>query len=151
MNHRAIILILDDEEHIIQSLGKTLQELGYAVIICLHPREAFDRMSKSEIDLVISDLSMPAMNGIDFLMQTRNKCPNAARALLVNPEERKIAGEAINRGIADWFIDKPWDEQLVKISVPLILKCQRMAQANRVLEEMVNSRKEKNNEQAFAI
>ena len=146
MNHRATILILDDEEHIIQSLGKTLQELGYAVIVCLHPREAFDRMSKSEIDLVISDLNMPAMNGIDFLMQTRNKCPNAARALLVNPEERKIAGEAISRGIADWFIDKPWDEPLVKISVPLILKFQRMARANRILEEMVKKQREKSDE-----
>jgi DNA-binding NtrC family response regulator len=146
VNHRATILILDDEEHIIQSLGKTLQELGYAVIVCLHPREAFDRMSKSEIDLVISDLNMPAMNGIDFLMQTRNKCPNAARALLVNPEERKIAGEAISRGIADWFIDKPWDEPLVKISVPLILKFQRMARANRILEEMVKKQREKSDE-----
>lgn len=143
MNSRPTILILDDEEFIIQSLGKTVQKFGYAVVVCLHPAEAMSRMEKTKVDLVISDLRMPARNGIEFLNQVKNNCPNTARALLVGPEDREIAVQTVIRQIADWFIDKPWDEQIVKITILMLLRCQQTVRANNLLKEILKEQEDK--------
>jgi CheY-like chemotaxis protein len=145
MNDRPTILILDDEELIIQSLGKTLQKFGCAVVICLHPLEALERLTRTKIDLVISDLRMPAMDGIHFLTELKNQIPDALRVLLVAPEDRETALQAVNCQIADWFLTKPWEEQLLKITLRLLLRCRQAVRENN-LPGQILTEPEQNNE-----
>ena len=49
MKKRQTILILDDEENIIQALGKEVQKQGHAVVVCLHPQEALHRITKTPV------------------------------------------------------------------------------------------------------
>lgn len=132
MKNRQTILILDDEEFVIQSLAKILQKTGYGVLACLQPQEAFNCLNKRAVDLIISDLKMPAMNGIDFLAAAKLIRPEPASILLVGPEERDCATEAICQGIADWYLDKPCEEKIIQITIPLILRFQQMAGENRI-------------------
>lgn len=148
MKKRPTVLILDDDELVIQSLGKALQNLGYGVILCLNPREALDRIENSEVDLVVSDLRMPAMNGIEFLEKIQAKCPNAARVLMIGPEDREIAAAAISREAADWFLGKPWEEEVIRLTLLMILRLQRIVCENRELQSRLREQ-EAGQENAF--
>jgi len=137
LKNRQTILILDDEEFIIQSLAKILQKIGYGVVACLHPQEAINCLKKHEVDLIISDLKMPSESGLDFLVQARLIRPEAAAILLVEPEERDSAAEAVSRGIADWFLEKPWEEKIIR--------------ENRVLQNLLKRYELLNEESALDI
>jgi len=131
------ILILDDEECIIQALGKMLRNQGYAVIACLHPQEALKRLEDSAIDLVISDLRMPEMTGIEFLIQVKDICPGAAAILLIDQEDRELAVAAINQGTVDWYVEKPWDEEIMRITVASTLRYRRILLENKKLQQVI--------------
>jgi DNA-binding NtrC family response regulator len=151
LKDRQTILILDDEEFIIQSLAKVLQRSGYGVLACLHPREAFNCLKKHEVDLIISDLKMSSESGLDFLAQARLLRPEAAAILLVDPEERESAAEAMSRGIADWFMEKPWDEKIIRITIPLVLRVRKIAGENRALQNLLNRYELLNEESALDL
>ena len=140
MKDRRTILILDDEEFIIQSLAKVLQKIGYGVLACLQPQEAFNCLNKRAVDLIISDLKMPSMNGIDFLAAAKLIRPETATILMVGPEEHDSATEAVCQGIADWYLDKPCEEKIIQITVPLILRFQQMAGENRIFHLLLKKR-----------
>lgn len=151
MKDRQTILILDDEEFIIQSLAKVLQKIGYGVVACLHPQEAVNCLKKQEVDLIISDLKMPSETGLDFLVQARLIRPEAAAILLVDPEECNSAAEAVSRGIADWFLEKPWEEKIIRITIPLVLRFRRIVSENRVLQKLLKRYELLNEESALDI
>ena len=137
MKNRKRILILDDEESIIQALGKVLRNQGYQVIACLHLWEAVNRLEDEAVDLAISDLKMPEMTGIEFLIQLEEKYPNAARILLIDPGDSESAVTAINRGKVDWYLEKPWDEEIVKMTIATALKYKRILMENKKLHHLL--------------
>jgi response regulator RpfG family c-di-GMP phosphodiesterase len=134
---RQRILILDDEECIIQALGKMLRNQGYGVIACLHPQEALKRLEEGGIDMVISDLRMPQMTGIEFLIQVKDICPNAATILLIDSEDRELVVAAINQGTVDWYVEKPWDEEIIKITIASTVKYRRILLENKRLQQVI--------------
>jgi DNA-binding NtrC family response regulator len=141
-DQRKRVLILDDEESIIQALGKLLMNQGLHITACLHPTEAVRRLENDGFDLVISDLKMPRLTGIEFLALVQEKCPHAGRILLTEPQDREMAVAAINRGTADWFLDKPWDEEILNITIKTALRFRGVLLENRKLLEILQDAKE---------
>lgn len=64
--------------------------------------------------------------------------------LLPRPDEPKLASAAIVRGIADRFVEKPRDEQLMKITLPMVMRIRQMAEAFRQFKEMVRTTHDEN-------
>lgn len=151
MKDRQTILILDDEEFIIQSLAKVLQKYGYGVIACLHPHEALTCLKKQEADLIVSDLRMPAMTGLEFLAQARSVQTRAGSVLLVDPEDHETAVEAVSKGIADWFLEKLWEEKIISAIIPLVLRFQQLARENRMLQALLRRHEMLNEESVLDI
>lgn len=65
------ILIVDDAVVVRQLLGMTLKGAGYSVIEAVNGKDALERLSTAEVDMIISDLNMPQMNGIEFIREAR--------------------------------------------------------------------------------
>lgn len=131
-------MILDDEESIIQALGRMLRNKGYKVIGCMLPAEALDRLKEDGVDLLISDLRMPHMTGIEFLAKARQSCPSAATILLVDPADRELALAANNQGTVDWYVEKPWDEEIMEITVASAINYQKVLKENKRLQNLIS-------------
>jgi len=108
----ASILIVDDEEMVLSSLrGLFTLSTSYQVLEASDPRKALDDLSRTRVDLVISDFLMPRMNGIEFLKEVRAIQPEAIRVLLTGYADKENAIKAINDVGLYHYLEKPWDNE----------------------------------------
>jgi CheY-like chemotaxis protein len=107
------ILIIDDEELISKSLLKLLNSQGYAAIVAKSGKEALEEVKKIDFDLVISDVRMPEMDGIETIKQIRtclekaNKKP-IPEILITGYADMDKYESGIDLGIMD-YLYKPFD------------------------------------------
>jgi DNA-binding NtrC family response regulator len=117
-NHRARILIVDDEEMVTLSLSAFLTlETDYDVVTFTLPTEAIDYVRRNNIDLVISDYLMPSMDGVTLLTKLKDISPQATRILLTGYADKENAIRAINEAGLFHYIEKPWDNDDLKIII----------------------------------
>ncbi len=108
----ATILIVDDEEMVLSSLrGLFMLQTSYQVLEADDPRKALDELSRTRVDLVISDFLMPQMNGIEFLKEVKKLQPDAIRVLLTGYADKENAIKAINDVGLYHYLEKPWDNE----------------------------------------
>ena len=114
----ATVLVVDDEEMITASIRNFLElEADYQVVTFTAPREALDYLRQHGADLILSDYVMPDMNGIDFLIAARRLHPAATRILLTGYTDKENAIRAINEAGIFQYIEKPWDNDELKIVI----------------------------------
>lgn len=104
---RQKILVVDDEQFMVHTLSKILEVLGYDVISAFGGREAFDKFNAEKIDLVVSDVHMPDMNGLELMASIKSRNPEFPVILVTGygvDDARKTAGEYH----ADGFLGKPF-------------------------------------------
>ena len=104
------ILIIDDEAYITKSLKKVLGDL-YNTITTNEPEDFFSYLKSYNIALVISDLKMPKLNGIDLLMKVRDKYPKIRRILLSGGLDLKTLIDSINTAEVHKVLQKPVQKQ----------------------------------------
>lgn len=103
------ILIVDDEENILKALRRELFEEDYEVEIASSAEEALGLLEKKPVQMVVSDIRMPSMDGLRFLEIVQLRWPYVNRAILSGFVDKSTALEALAKGIATAFIPKPWE------------------------------------------
>ena len=112
------ILIVDDEEMVLTSLSSFLAlETDYEVVTFTQAREALIWIDDHEMDLVISDFLMPEMDGLQFLTQVRDKRPDVPRIILTGYADKENAIKAINDVGLYQYIEKPWNNDDIRIII----------------------------------
>lgn len=107
MPHKAKrILVVDDEENARIGLSKLLSQEGYEVGSAANGLEALDLMKTQKVNLVISDLNMPGMNGLNFLRELNRKFPSTNVILITAFGGVESYLEAMNLGAFE-YIHKP--------------------------------------------
>jgi DNA-binding NtrC family response regulator len=125
----ASILIVDDDENVRDSLRRELETWDYELHFADSSAAAFEIIGKNKIDIVISDNVMPGgMVGVQFLRVLRHLHPNIVRIMLTGQGSLKTATDAINKGEVFRFLEKPWDEEQLKML--LVAACQRLEKAS---------------------
>ena len=100
------ILIVDDNEEIVDSLGKLLRLEGYKILTARDGREALDIFEKHKTDLILLDVMMPKLNGLSTLMKIRERSKTPVIILSARTEESdKVSGLILG---ADDYISKPY-------------------------------------------
>jgi putative two-component system response regulator len=140
------ILIVDDEKMIYSVLAQRLAKEGYACMMANNGREALNHFYKNNFSLIISDIRMPEMNGLELLKNVKAVRPNMMFIIMTAYPEIDMAVEAIRLGATD-FIIKPVDLELVAFSVKKALEQKRMEEQieahHKNLEMLVEERTSK--------
>lgn len=112
----STLLIVDDDPSIRQSLTFLLHRAGYLVTAASSPEEGLQTLRAGPFDLVLVDLRMPGMDGLDFLSALQQIHPDTPVFILTGHASLSTAIEAMRRGARDYFI-KPLqpDQILVRI------------------------------------
>jgi DNA-binding NtrC family response regulator len=126
------ILIVDDEEIIRESLSFVLKKEGYGVLEAPNGRVALDIVKKEAVDLVITDLEMPEMKGIELLEHVTRTCPETLVVIITAYGSIDTAIAALRQGAVDYVL-KPveFDELLVKLN--RLLAQRRLSLENKLL------------------
>jgi len=103
------LLIVDDEPAILKALQRIVRDEGYRVLTALDAEEALRLVASESVDVVLSDMDMPGMSGLDLMVRLRRNHPAAVRLLLTGRGTLAAAVGAINDGEVYRFMTKPWD------------------------------------------
>lgn len=126
----ASILLVDDEASILSSLRRLLRPCGYTIHLAESGAAGLALLEREPIDLVVSDMRMPEMDGAKFLAQVRQRWPETTRILLTGYADVSATIEAINRGEIYRYISKPWDDNDLLLIVRDALEQKRLQREN---------------------
>ena len=138
----ASILLVDDEASILSSLRRLLRPVGYRIHIAESGRAGLEILEKEPMDLVISDMRMPEMDGAKFLEQVRQRWPATMRILLTGYADVTSTIEAINRGEIYRYVSKPWDDNDLMLVVREALESARLRNENARLLALTQAQNE---------
>ena len=120
MNGNPTILLVDDEEMVLNSIKSFFaMESDYNLLTHTSPTEALEDLERRQgrIDLVISDYLMPDMDGITFLAKVKEIAPLVPRILLTGHADKENAIKAVNNVGLYQYIEKPWDNEDLKLII----------------------------------
>ncbi|HSF68339.1 MAG TPA: sigma-54 dependent transcriptional regulator [Nitrospiraceae bacterium] len=132
----ASILIVDDEESILTSLNSILQDEGYEVTLAKNGVEALRVYTMDPPDLMLLDIWMPEMDGMETLRRVRELVPTAQVMMMSGHGSIETAVKAIKLGAYD-YIEKPLSLENVTLRVKHALDQYRLEQENRTLRTTV--------------
>lgn len=130
------LLFVDDEPNILSSLKRLFRPLGYRLLTAESGEQGLAILAGERIDLVISDMRMPQMNGAQFLAQVRERSPDTVRILLTGYADMETTVEAINKGQIYRYVAKPWEDNDIVLGVRHALERQRLEREKRRLEAL---------------
>lgn len=107
MKEDVTILVVDDEEMLRKVIHKILTKEGYDVHLASSGTEALEILSREEIDLVITDVKMPEMDGFDLLKQMKENYPKLGIIVMTAFGDAYTVRDALMLG-ADEYITKPF-------------------------------------------
>ena len=139
----ARALIVDDEPAVCEILSEKLGGEGYDCRICLNSEEGLAVLRRERFDIILSDLRMPRISGLEFLQHARAECPHAAFILVTGEHDVRIGVEAMKNGASDYVV-KPFKLDEVFHRVTSALKKKNLENAveeyRERLEQMVEER-----------
>ena len=134
-----ILLLVDDEPSVLSALRRLFRPHGYQVLQATSGADALALLSEQPVDLVISDMRMPAMDGASLLEAVRLRQPDTVRILLTGYADIGSTVAAINRGEIHRYIAKPWDDQDMLLVVRDALARRGLEQQNAQLLALTQS------------
>ncbi len=108
-NRKFNVLFIDDEKSILDALKRQFyKETNFNNFYILNPLDAIDVIKKENIDIVVSDVLMPEMDGVDLLVMIKEQFPNIPRILLTAQKDYQTSIRAIEKAEVFGFLTKPW-------------------------------------------
>ncbi len=102
------IPIVDDEVQILKALSRVFFDTDYAIFTAESGQAALSLLEQHEIDLVISDMRMPLMDGYELLSKVKETYPDIIRIILSGYADESTVFKAILHNIAKFYLLKPW-------------------------------------------
>ena len=135
------ILIVDDEPVIRSTLREILEYEKYEIEEAADAKKALEMLEKQEFKVVLSDIKMPGMNGIEFLDELQKKENDTPVIMITGHGDVDTAVEALKKGAFD-FIQKPLDLNRLLISVRNAFEREKLVVETKKLKKKINKRYE---------
>jgi signal transduction histidine kinase len=145
------VLFVDDERQTLNSLKRLLRAEPYQLFLAESGHEALGIVERETIHVIVTDLGMPRMGGLELLNQVQERYPDIIRLVLSVHGDRNSILDAINSGNVYRYIIKPWDNIEIKLTVRQAIDqfnlqqerrglLRRLEEHNRLLEKRVEAR-----------
>jgi response regulator RpfG family c-di-GMP phosphodiesterase len=130
--------VIDDEEMVVISISAYLQlETDYRICGFTDPEEAVKHLETNPVDVVVTDIMMPKLNGVELLARAKRFQPEAARILLTGHADKQNAIQAINEVGVYQYLEKPWENaQLLLVINSAIERTQLFRQLRDKIAEL---------------
>src|SRR3990172_3318639 len=139
MSDRKSILLIDDDDSLRRVVEYTLREEGYDVVTAAAGREGLQLFQDRSVDLVLTDVRMPEMDGVDLLARLKAIQPELPVVMLTAHGTITSAVEAMKLGAFD-YLTKPFDRERLKAVVRKALDMAALARENRQLRQVIAER-----------
>src|SRR3990172_3207129 len=133
------VLVIDDEKSICEAVSHFLKGAGYSVTAASSGREGIRLLESSGFDLVITDIKMDGVGGVDVLRRAKDLYPDMPVIMITAFGSIESAVEAVKIGAAD-YITKPFVNEDLKIRVKRALESRRLARENVELKAELSDR-----------
>jgi len=132
------ILVVDDEKNYPLILGAVLEEEGFEVLTANSGREALEIQKTSAVDLILTDMKMPSMDGIELLEKIKVRDPDMPVIMMTAYGSVDKAVEAMEKGAYSYIL-KPFDNEKLVVYVNKAISMYRVVKENRRLRDAVKS------------
>ncbi|WP_277057152.1 HD domain-containing phosphohydrolase [Trichlorobacter lovleyi] len=140
---RPIVLFVDDEDNILKALQRLTMDEEFDTETANSGDTGLKKLAAlSDVALIVSDQRMPGMNGAEFLQQSRQLAPDAIRMLLTGYSDISAAADAINKGGASRYLNKPWQDEDLLQTLRAAVETWRLSSENKRLQAIVQAQNE---------
>ena len=122
------VMVIDDERAILDTIEILLRGEGFEPVVLQSGREALERMQELSPDIVLTDIRMPGIGGLDILAAVRERDPEVPVILMTAQASLQSAVKAVNQG-AFYYLQKPFS------NADLVALCRRAAETRRLSRE----------------
>jgi two-component system, NtrC family, response regulator PilR len=129
----ARILVVDDERSMRELLAIVLRREGYEVLLAENGRAAIELLEREPVDILISDIKMPDLSGVDVLRAAKKIDPDILGIMITAFASTETAVEAMRLGACD-YLSKPFDIDLLKMKVREKIENRHLRQENLILK-----------------
>lgn len=133
------IMIVDDETNYLVVLEALLGPEGYEIVTSARAHDALEMVRGSDLDLVIADMKMPGMNGMELLEECKKINPELPVIIMTAYGTIETAVEAMKKHAYD-YITKPFQNEQLKLTIKKALKNYRLIKENKLLSEALADR-----------
>ncbi|CAA9892823.1 Hydrogenase transcriptional regulatory protein HupR1 [Candidatus Methylobacter favarea] len=134
----AKILFVDDEANVLKALCRLFHNEPYITYFAASGAEGLEVLRHNAVDLIISDMRMPEMNGAEFLAQIAKHWPETIRILLTGYADLQLTIDAVNKGHIYNYCNKPWNDEELKLLVRKTLEQKRLREERDRLSDLVH-------------
>jgi DNA-binding NtrC family response regulator len=135
------LLIVDDEPDMLRLLSMIIKErTDYHVTITNNPVEALELFRNDKFDLIISDMKMPGLDGIDFLNAIRQTDPDIPVIIITAYATAEAANKALEKNAFD-FITKPFRKEQILFTIEKAMKWITLQRENKTLKSIIDKSK----------
>ena len=132
------ILFVDDEKLILSALKRVASKLDADIITAESAALALDIFKKQPIDVIVSDINMPQMDGIQLLEQVAKLSPETVRIVLTGNDDMNMVLSAINQGRVWGYLQKPWDNNNLIITLKQALELQQIMAERTLMRRTID-------------
>ncbi|MGH9843829.1 MAG: sigma-54-dependent transcriptional regulator, partial [Blastocatellia bacterium] len=133
------ILLVDDDASLRRVLAHHLTEAGHHVLTAVDGKAGLDVFTAEQVDLVITDIQMPEMSGLELLRRISVMSPDAMMLVITAFGSIETAVEAMKMGAYD-YITKPFNREELLLTVSKALEFTALVRENRSLKQFIESR-----------
>src|SRR4051794_11441517 len=133
------VLVVDDDEPHAEAVAESLERVGYECVVAGSGREGMQLIEEQNFDIVLTDLIMDDVGGMDVLAKAKRELPDAEVVILTGHNTAKAAVLAMQAG-ATTYLTKPLDIVELRTVADKVSQSQRLARSNQELQRQLNER-----------
>ncbi len=132
------VLFVDDDKSILKSIRRELMDEDFETSFVESGEEALKFLQDNKVDIIVSDMMMPNMDGSELLKRVKGLYPDVVKVVLSGYADQKLIFKLINSNLAKAFINKPWKENELTETIHDIIEINEKLN-NVDIKEMINS------------
>ena len=140
--NKPTVLFVDDEAYVLKSLQRICRREPYEVLTANDAAQAMEILASNHVDIVVSDLRMPNMDGSQLLAHVAEQYPEMPRILLSGNADLPSVINTVNEGKLSYYFQKPWDDDALRLTLRGFIERKQLAEQQEQLNVTIQTQNE---------